>query len=236
MIDFSKGFQSFSEVSVSEGSYLRPWNIYHHVKFGGVSDPVTGNTKDGGTWKAWDFNFECEEGIYRERIFEHTTTERGEYQGKEMPSDFERSQCFITQVLATYNPAGLEKLRELTNSGKVKTFEQFIELVKRALTKAAQPSADNDIQLKLQGRTSNGKVFARLTNCSIGKDGKPFMSPFLGKKLTFTKWEEDQKKEYESATPSNPETSKPINTDIDQSPTGDNDNIDFNDIANDLGI
>ena len=232
-MDFSAGFKSFSDVSVSDGSYLRPWNIYHNVKFGGISDPITGNTKDGGTWKAWDFTFECEEGIYRERIFEPTTMERGEYNGKQMPSDFERSQCFVAQVVSTYNPAGFEKLKELTSAGKIKTFDQFIEIIKKLL---AKPTAEGDIQLKLLGRNSDGKVFARLPNCAIGKDGKAFMSSFLGKKLTFTMWEETQKKNYESASPSNPEVAKPVSTDIDKSPADGGDDINFDDLENDLGI
>ena len=233
MMDFSAGFKSFSEVSTpAEGSYLKPWNIYKGVKFGGISDPVTGNRKDGGTWKAWDFTFECEDGVYKERIFEPTTLDRGEYNGKVMPSDFERSQCFIAQVMSVYNPAGFEKLKQLTSEGKIKTFEQFIEVVKKLLAKPVQPTADNDIQLKLCGRkTQDGKVYARLTNCAIGQDGKPFMSAFLGKKLSFSAWEEGEKKRYESAAPSDPEASKPITTDIDASPTSGDDDIDFDELG-----
>ena len=233
MMDFSAGFKSFSEVSTpAEGSYLKPWNIYKGVKFGGISDPVTGNRKDGGTWKAWDFTFECEDGVYKERIFEPTTLERGEYNGKVMPSDFERSQCFIAQVMSVYNPAGFEKLKQLTAEGKIKTFEQFIEVVKKLLAKPVQSTADNDIQLKLCGRkTQDGKVYARLTNCAIGQDGKAFMSAFLGKKLSFSAWEEGEKKRYESAAPSDPEASKPITTDIDASPTSGDDDIDFDELG-----
>lgn len=233
MMDFSAGFKSFSEVSTpAEGSYLKPWNIYKGVKFGGISDPATGNRKDGGTWKAWDFTFECEDGVYKERIFEPSTLDRGEYNGKILPSDFERSQCFIAQVMSVYNPAGFEKLKQLTAEGKIKTFEQFIEVVKKLLAKPVQPTADNDIQLKLCGRkTQDGKVYARLTNCGIGQDGKAFMSAFLGKKLSFSAWEEGEKKKYESAAPSDPEASKPITTDIDTSPTSGDDDIDFDELG-----
>lgn len=219
MIDFSAGFKSFSEVSTPvESNFLRPWNIYKDVKFAGISDAITGNKSDGSSWKAWDFTFECEEGIYRERIFEPTTTERGEYNGKPMPSDFERSQCFIKQVLFAYNPTGLEKIITLTNSGKVKTFEQFIEAVKKVLTK----TTETNICLKLCGRkTQDGKIYARVTNCAIGQDGKAFMSPFLGKKLSFSAWEEAEKRKYETAAPSNPETNKPVTNDIDESSSDD---------------
>ena len=217
MIDFSTGFKSFSDISApSESAYLKPWNIYKKVKFAGVSDPITGNRNDGEGWKAWDFTFECEDGVYRERIFEPTTMERGEYNGKVMPSDFERTQCFIAQVLFIYNPKGLEKLKQLTGEGKVKTFDQFMDVVKKLLEKPIVPTDDNDIQLKLAGRNSNGRIYPRITNCAIGQDGKAFMSPFLGKKLTWSAWEEQQKRAYETSAPSDPEATKPIATnDID---------------------
>ena len=68
-------FDGFSKISEpSSVSYLKPWNIYENVTFKGVSDPVSGNKSDGTTWKAWDFTFECKEGVYSERIFEPTTT------------------------------------------------------------------------------------------------------------------------------------------------------------------
>ena len=225
MMDFSAGFKSFSEVSApSENSFLRPWNIYKKVRFGGVSEPSTGTRKDGNSWKAWDFTFECEDGIYRERIFEPTTMERGEYNGKPLPSDFERTQCFVAQVLFTYNPKGFEKLKQITGEGKIKTFDQFMDAVKQLLAKPIVPTDENDIQLKLLGRNSNGKVYARVTNCGIGQDGKAFMSPFLGKKLTWTVWEEQEKKKFENSKPSDPETVKPI-SDIDSA--GEDSKIDF---------
>ena len=43
------------------------------------------------------------------------------------------------------------------------------------------------------------------------------MDKFIGKDLKFTSWEEQQKKAYESATPSNPETATPVSNDIDSS-------------------
>jgi len=228
MIDFSTGFKSFSDISApSESAYLKPWNIYKKVKFAGVSDPITGNRSDGEGWKAWDFTFECEDGVYRERIFEPTTMERGEYNGKVMPSDFERTQCFIAQVLFIYNPKGLEKLKQLTSEGKVKTFDQFMDVVKKLLEKPIVPTDDNDIQLKLAGRNSNGRIYPRITNCAIGQDGKAFMSPFLGKKLTWSAWEEQQKRAYETSAPSDPEATKPIATnDIDTK----SEDIDFNNL------
>lgn len=223
-------FNSFSNISEpSSENHLSPWKIYENVTFKGVSDPITGSSQSGNNWKAWDFTFECPEGIYVERIFEPTTTERNTYNGKELPSDFERSQQFVVQVLAAYNPKGLEKLRALTSSGKIKSFDQFMQAVAKLLESA---DTTKNIKLKLQGRksTSAGGTevqYAKTPSASIGKDGTVFMSKFIGEKVSFNSWELAQKKAYESATPSNPETKTPVN-DIDSS---DGDDIDFNDLA-----
>lgn len=216
-------FDGFSDIKESTGgNHLRPWGIYNEVNFGGVSDKLEGTKKDGTPWKAWDFTFNAKEGVYNERIFEPQTTDDTEYNGKKIPSDFKRAQQFIVQVLSTYNPKGLEKLREITKSGKVKTFEQFIGLVKQLLEKPIVADAKNNIQIKLQGRKStneDGSIswYAKLPNCSYGNDGKPFMSQFLGKNLTFSSWEEQQKNIFAGAKPTNPETSDPVTDNIDNS-------------------
>ena len=51
---------------------------------------------------------------------------------------------------------------------------------------------------------------------------------FMKQKLSFSAWEEGEKKKYESAAPSDPDSRKPVTTDIDESPAsiGDDD-IDF---------
>ena len=210
----SFNFGGFAEIKQPSNDYLKPWGIYNEVNFGGVGNAQTGTKSDGTPWKAWDFTFNAKEGTYSERIFEPSNDDDTDYQGKKIPSDFKRTQQFIVQVLSTYNPAGLEKLKELTKSGKVKSFEQFIELVKKLLEKPVQANAANNIQIKLQGRnTQDGRCFARLPNCSYGSDGTPFMSKFLGKNLSFSSWEEQQRAKYLSAKPSNPEKATP--TDVD---------------------
>ncbi len=215
------GFADIKEPASS--SFLRPWGIYNQVNFAGIGDKQTGTKKDGGTWNAWDFNFEALEGKYTERIFEPVNDEDGEYNGKKIPSDFKRTQQFIAQVLSVYNPEGLNKLKDLTRSGKVKSFEQFIGLVKKLLEKPVKATAENNIQLKLQGRKNTSadgttRQFARICGCSY-YENRVLMDKFIGKDLKFTSWEEQQKKAYESATPSNPETATPVSNDIDSSNT-----------------
>ena len=208
-------FDGFSDITPSTGSHLAPWGIYNKVNFGGVSDKQEGTKKDGTPWRGWDFTFNAAEGQYVERIFEPTSDEDTEYNGKKIPSDFKRTQQFVVQVLSVYNPKGLEKLRELTKTGKIKSFEQFIGAVKTLLEKPVVADDKNNIQIKLQGRrvtNPDGSVstFARLTNCSYGQDGKPFMSQFLGKNLRMSSWEEQQKNAYLAAKPSNPEKANPV--------------------------
>ena len=223
-------FNGFSQISEpSSVNYLKPWTITEKVSFKEVSEPITGKTKDGGEWKAWDFVFESPEGIYSERIFEPTTTERGQYNGKELPTDFERSQQFVVQVLAAYNPKGLDKLRTLTATGKIKSFEQFIAAVKKLLENTTAT-----VKLKLQGRKTTSadgtsRWYAKLPNASIGQDGKVFMSKFIGETVPdFNSWELSQKKQYDEGAPSNPEITAPIKAnDID---TSSDDDIDFSDL------
>lgn len=226
-------FNSFANISEpSSVNYLKPWSITSKVTFKEVSEPVTGKTKDGGTWKAWDLVFESPEGMYSERIFEPTTDERNVYNGKELPTDFERSQQIVVQVLAAFNPKGLEKLRTLTATGKIKSFEQFMTVVKKLLEGV---TTTKDIKLKLQGRKSTSvdgttRWYARLPQASIGQDGKVFMSKFIGENVPdFNSWELGQKKQYDEGAPSNPEISTPVKTnDID---TSSNDDIDFDDLG-----
>lgn len=220
-MDFN--FGGFAEIQEpSSGNSLKPWNIYNEVNFGGVSTKQSGTRKDGTPWNAWDFTFNAKEGSYSERIFEPLNDNDTEYNGKKIPSDFKRTQQFVVQVLSAYNPEGLEKLKEVTKSGKIKSFEQFIGLVSKLLEKPVKASENNNIQLKLLGRNSTAedgstRVYAKLTNCSYGSDGKPFMSKFIGKDLHMSSWEEQQAKKYASAVPSNPEKSNPVNNDIDSS-------------------
>lgn len=230
-------FGSIADVSVSQGTFLKPWHIYDDVKFAGISDPITGTTKDGNTWKAWDFTFESPEGVFKEKIFEpnEKSTQRAHVKGNnggevELPSDFERIEQVIAQIVATYTTDGMDKLKKLSESGKLDNleFSQFIEVIKKLLKTPINPTEEHPIQLKLQGRTVNGVTYARLPNAAVSKQNKEvFMGKFLGYPLSFTSYEKGQADKY-NAGPTNMASVDASNKSIDIS------NVNTDDLLNDL--
>ena len=186
------------------GSYMRAWNIYNDVKFDGISEEVSGNRKDGGTWRAWDFTFSCPQGSYKERIFE--PNEQGQERRKvknanghesEMPSDMERVLYFASQVVDTYAPDKYDKY--VAACAKISTFDQFIALLHKVLDGTTKTSS-----LLLAGRNNAGTVYAALPNFVRvnSKTGEAYTAErFLGDNLGFSAWELGQKKIYEEARP-----------------------------------
>lgn len=186
------------------GSYMRAWNIYNDVKFDGISEEVSGNRKDGGTWRAWDFTFSCPQGSYKERIFE--PNEQGQERRKvknanghesEMPSDMERVLYFASQVVDTYAPDKYDKY--VAACAKISTFDQFIALLHKVLDGTTKTSS-----LLLAGRNNAGTVYAALpTFVRVNsKTGEAYTAErFLGDNLGFSAWELGQKKLYEEARP-----------------------------------
>ena len=186
------------------GSYMRAWNIYNDVKFDGISEEISGNRKDGGTWRAWDFTFSCPQGSYKERIFE--PNEQGQERRKvknanghesEMPSDMERVLYFASQVVDTYAPDKYDKY--VAACAKISTFDQFIALLHKVLDGTTKTSS-----LLLAGRNNAGTVYAALPNFVRvnSKTGEAYTAErFLGDNLGFSAWELGQKKIYEEARP-----------------------------------
>lgn len=222
-------FGSVATISTNTSSNrLRAWNIYNNVKFDGISEPLTGDTKDGGKWKAWDFTFSCPEGIYVERVFEpnEKSTERrvvtnSNGHESQLPSDFERILYFASQLVETFAPSKVEKYKEAC--AKIKTFDQFIQILQKVLDKSEVTTS-----LLLAGRNNNGTVYASLpTYVRINsKTNEPFTSErFVGDNLMFSAYELKQKEQYESAKPTNME--KVVTPNIE---TKKDDDIDFDDL------
>lgn len=212
----------------SNTQYMKAWHVYDNVEFDGITGPTTGTSnKNGNSWKRWDMTFKSPAGIYKESIFEpnEKAAERTEVDGQnggkiELPSQIETFNCMIQQVVNTYmNDANLEKFRKLATEGKLSNidFDSFIKILTTLLKNPKKPSADNPIQLKLQGRNVDGKVYARLPNARIStqKDslGEVWMSPFLGKNLTLTDYERQQAK---ATTASKPTDMSTVDTPIDK--------------------
>jgi hypothetical protein len=102
------------------------------------------------------------------------------------------------QIVHAINPAGEEKIK--VNASKIKTVDQFIDLVVKAL------AGKNNVEtkLKLVGRNNNGTVYAALPNaCGLNKAGEVFPVNFIGDNLFFTNYELTQQKNYQNAKPTN---------------------------------
>ena len=205
-------FGSVANISTNATSnYLKPWNIYDDVKFDGISDPVSGNTKDGGTWRAWDFTFTCPQGIYRERVFEPQNDERmtvtnSNGHESQLPSAQEKLLFFAMQLIDTYNPDVKDKFIAACAkiNGEANPHKQF-DLFFGALKKAIEGS-EITAQLLLTGRKSGDSVYASLPNFVRinSKTNEPFTSErFIGHNLGFSAYEAGEKKKYDAAAPTN---------------------------------
>ena len=127
--------------------------------------------------------------------------------GAHYPSAFEQFQYTLMQILQVINPEGAKKL--IANASKLKTIDQFIDLVIKGLTNK------NSIKvfIKLVGRNVNGTFYASLPNaCVLSKDAtaetKPSPLNFISDKadnLQFSNYELSQMKAYKNAKPTNME-------------------------------
>ena len=203
---------------VSNQSYLKAWNIYNNVEFGGISDPIEGTSKEGRKWRKWDMTFKCKEGIHVEYIFEPMDASASERRtidnnkgGKTtFPSNIETLNLIIQQVVSVYmNDANKAKFQKLAATGKFNDieFSKFIDILKKLLVNPKKPSEDYPIMLKLQGRNQDGHVYARLPNASISTNGnnagEAWMERFLGPNLTLTNYERQQAKSTVNSQPTN---------------------------------
>lgn len=235
-MDFN--FSGLADIQkASNNNYLQPWSLNEMVEFTGITGPVTGGQGDKA-WKAWDFKFKCPNGEYSERIFEpneeslkRRTTKNSNGHESELPSDFERTQLVVMQILDAYNPKGADALRK--NGSKIHTFDQFMELVKKALANPTKPTKEHNIMLKLNGRTDQkGKTYARLPYANIGDDGKPWMSKFIGENVTLSSYELGKQEEYKKAKPSNPEKTNPVTASIDEAQVDNQNGAEIDDFDN----
>lgn len=201
--------------AMSNDSYLKAWQVYDNVEFEGITGPTTGTSKAGNTWKRWEMTFKSPEGIYKESIFEpnEKAAERTEVDGqnggkRELPSQIETFNCKVQQIAATYmNDKSYETFQKFAKDGKFNNIEfaDFIKILTKLLENPKKPTAEHPIQLKLQGRTVDGREYARLPNAAIStnKDslGEVWMERFLGSKLTLTPYEMQRAKATTASKP-----------------------------------
>ena len=200
------GEQNFTS---NAGAYLRPYDIYtvnltkiEKTILKGSKDPnaeypvvaleFTGTGDNKGTFSANLFIPQTDDDMKRPV---YKNNEGHEY---ERPSRFENFQFTLMQIVHALNPVGEEKIK--ANASKIKTIDQFIDLIIKALT------GKNNIEtnLKLVGRNNNGTIYAALPNaCGLNKAGEVFPVNFIGDNLFFTNYELTQQKNYQNAKPTN---------------------------------
>lgn len=232
MFDFSK-LSNTSFVSTSS-QRLKPYEIYR-VKLTKIEKTELKGSKDPNmSYPVIALEFtsvdENNPGIFSENIFIPVTendTIRPTFKNDKgheynRPSRFENFQYTLMQILETLNPEGATKIKE--NSAKIKTVDQFIDLIIKGITKGM----DKETNLKLVGRNNNGTVYATLPSaCGLNKSGELFATNFIGENLFFSNYELTQQKNYQN--------SKPTNMDkVDDEDISSNDEFDLDDLENSL--
>ena len=209
-------FSNLSEQNFTSnsGSHLRPYDIYpvnltkiEKTELKGSKDPnavypvitleFTGTGDNKGTFSTNLFIPTTDADMERP-VF--TNNEGHEYN---RPSRFENFQFTLMQIVHALNPTGEEKIK--ANASKIKTIDQFIDLVIKAL------AGKNNVEtnLKLVGRNSEGTIYADLPRaCGLSKAGEIFPVNFIGDNLFFTNYELTQQKAYREAKPTNMSAAK----------------------------
>ena len=200
-----------SQVSSSSSNYFKPYtiNVINSIK----AEYTNGTASNGKEWKALDLIFTGKDGQHKERYFIPATAEEGLTRpsfdtsngGKTYsPSPYEILKQLAVHVLGVYSPAQYEKFR--TYCAKVKNMQQYLD----GFVKLLNDAPENETNLKVVGRNSNGTIYARLPKtCGIQKDkegnytNETFPINFLGNKLAFTNYEVQEKNKLESAKPTN---------------------------------
>ena len=204
-------FGGLAETSFTNNGpqYLRPYDVYE-VNLTKIEKSVL-KGKDGTEYNVIAVEFKgCGDvtGVYNHNLFvpnKDADFERrvNETSGALYPSAFEQFQYTLMQLTQVINPKGAEKIKE--NASKLKSMEQFIDLIIKAL------SGKTDVKffLKLVGRNQAGTVYSTLPNaCVLAKgataETKPSALNFVAldkSLLQFSNYELTQMKNYKSAKP-----------------------------------
>lgn len=222
---------------------LKPWDIYD-VTFSGFRKEVMQGKKDpDAKYEILKVRFDAKEGYHEESIFYPTRDEdvtrrkvkNNEGHERPLPSNFERAQMMVAQIMEAVCPAGLEKLRAVQK--KITTFDQFVQMI----IKLTDPCKDKaTTELKLGGKTDkDGNVNAVIPNfLSINKDDVLYVTDkFIGEGLEFTSYQKEQKEKYEKTKPTDMDSVNP-NVDV-ESVSEDNKDleaIDTEDLLNNLDL
>ena len=205
-------FNSLSDTNYSSnsGAYLRPYGIYKVTLTKIEKTELKGSKDPNAVYPVVALEFtgtgEGESrGVFTTNLFIPTSEqdmERPTFQNNnghdyQRPSRFENFQFTLMQIVHALNPAGEEKIK--ANASKIKTIDQFIDLVIKALN-----GKTDVVDLKLVGRNNNGTVYAALPSaCGLNKSNEIFPVNFIGNNLAFSNYELTQMKQYQNAKPTN---------------------------------
>ena len=188
---------------------LAPWGIYK-VKFTGAEiSEFKGHKDPNAVYKVLRFNFENEDGYYSESLFfpKEGDDQRRSYESNggtvQMPSNLEVTMATVKQTLQVLCPKGYEAVQKA--SIKFKSFDD----VANAAVKVLDKVKGTETNIKLTGRTRDGKVVAQIPRLvGINKEGEAFIADnYKGDKLYFSDYEEKKIAEMKKAEPTKPETS-----------------------------
>ena len=228
-MDFNFSKLSNSSFSSNSTQYLKPYEIYKVNLTKIEKTEIKGSKDPNAVYPVISLEFTgCgdNKGIFTTNLFIPATDqdmERPEFENAEghkyyRPSRFENFQYTLMQIVHALNPTGEEKIK--ANASKIKTIDQFIDLVLKAL--AGKDKVETE--LKLVGRTNNGTIYSALPNaCGINKEGEVFPVNFIGENLFFTNYELTQQKNYRNAAPTNMDK-------VENNPDEDSNDIDLDNI------
>lgn len=199
---------------------LKPWTI-SKVALKSV-ELKTGTSQEGRDWKAIQFNFEGDDGIFEYKVFcpgdkgdERTV---GTTNGKdwELPSALEQLQFSIAHICTALAPEEFKKLQGI-ELDLPKDFEKLAKAVNQVLAKAIGV----DTNIKLVGNNKGYADVPKFVNIYRTSKEAFISNKWLGENLAFTPYEVQQMTKAKNSTP----TPVPETTPIDDSE--DDDEIDL---------
>lgn len=212
---------------------LKAYEI-HRVKLANVKvETIKGKKDPDAIFEILKVRFETDKAYYEESIFfpkesdtKRPTRENKEGHTIEMPSNFERTMSFISQLGTVIAPKEFEKMKGLP-------FKSFAELC-AALIKILTPHfGKTETNLKLIGRTDKEGNFSPCLPyfVALNKKGEIFVSDnFIGETLFFTEYELKKQKEVSDKKPTTMDSDKDTKEKEEQTDTSDIDAINFDDL------
>lgn len=213
---------------------LAPWDIYE-VKLAEVKyDTIEGKKEEnkGQIYEMLVVKFENDKGFYEERIFNPGEKGNERYKNKnaqgheyESASPMERLRIFIAQMLTVLAPENMPKMVKV--APKISSFKQLCEVFAELM----KPAIGKTTNLKLCGRLSDNHWFANLPKfAGVSKKGELFTADnFVGQNLFFSPYEEEQKKKYQSAAPTDMPNNPPVEASVDDLPNAEAPEEEIND-------